>query len=440
MTARGLITTPFDVKPFQVSLSTPGQQRQQQQPPIRPHPTSACSTSYPANPPDDNKTNPITGLVIHPAGALASRPPFPLFTAVRASATSLNNDWYETNLPDPTLANSATAATSRLLPKWVKKISAATARSVPRTRALEGLDPDSSSDSDLDLDMDSGPDGYGSSDAPVEDHESSIMVCPERYGLAGLAQSPGGGCTAVLAARYDTAHPCRRPVFRVLFGRGYGGFSATTTTTTTKNSGAATTASEGVEKGTLTAEGRVWEDMYSKSSAAKHHHHHHHHQGPESAAQGTNGTSPSSHLRALFAPLLERQTCVFCDQRLEGDGFEATCPDGHVFGTFPPCTSLFPFLLPCPLFHDSHFSQITEKEREREREKRLTHNVPAICTSSGLAILAPGISRVCAVCGRRSLTDRQLRRAARDVTAPPVDSSSFWCSDVCGSCGGKFIA
>ena len=384
MTARGLITTPFDVKPFQVSLSTPRQQQQQQQqqPPIRPHPTSDCSTSYPANPPDDNKTNPITGLVIHPAGALASRPPFPLFTAVRASATSLNNDWYETNLPDPALATSATAATaatSRILPKWVKKISAATARSVPRTRALEGLDPDSSSDSDSDSDSDMGlgPDGYGGSDdAPVEDHESSIMVCPERYGLAGLAQSPGGGCTAVLGARYDTAHPCRRPVFRVLFGRGYSGSpDVATTTTAVQNNTAAAAASatsEGVEKGTLTAEGRVWEDMYSKSSTAKHHHHHHH--GQESAAQAANGngdgTSPSSRLRALFAPLLERQTCVFCDQRLDGDGFEATCPDGHVFGTFPPCTSLFPFLLPCPLFHDSHFSQITEKKRERERERK----------------------------------------------------------------------
>ncbi|KAI9903410.1 hypothetical protein N3K66_002762 [Trichothecium roseum] len=400
VTARGLITTPFDVKPFQVSLTTPGQQ---QQSPIRPHPASACSTSYPANPLDNSRTNPITGLVIHAAGDLGSKPPFPLFTAVRASATSLNNDWYETNLPDPTVATSATAATaatSRLLPKWVKKISAATARSVPRTRALEGLDPDSDSDSD----SDSGPDEYGS-DAPVEDHESSIMVCPERYGVAGLAQSPGGGCTAVLAARYDTAHPCRRPVFRVLFGRGYGGSPATTATTATQNNtaAAASAISEGVNKELLTAEGRVWEDMYSKGKARKHHdhhhHHHHHHHGQEDAAQAANDTSPSSHLRALFAPLLEKQTCVFCDQRLDGDGFEATCPDGHVF---------------------------------------------AICTSSGLAILAPGISRVCGVCGRRSLTDRQLRRAARDVTAPaessPSSSSSFWCSDVCGSCGGKFIA
>lgn len=61
----------------------------------------------------------------------------------------------------------------------------------------------------------------------------------------------------------------------------------------------------------------------------------------------------------------------------------------------------------------------------------------ATCASSGMPIMAPGISRVCAVCGLRCLQTAELARLAekylgRDVT---LDLSA----EICGGCGGKFI-
>lgn len=51
---KGVIGTPFDVKPFQVSLSDPPKK------PEEPHYTWECSTTY-SNDKENTSTNPITG-------------------------------------------------------------------------------------------------------------------------------------------------------------------------------------------------------------------------------------------------------------------------------------------------------------------------------------------------------------------------------------------
>lgn len=52
--------------------------------------------------------------------------------------------------------------------------------------------------------------------------------------------------------------------------------------------------------------------------------------------------------------------------------------------------------------------------------------------------MAPGVSRLCAVCGLRCLKVGELAAVARRLVGPDavVDSTG----DVCGGCGGKFVA
>ena len=51
--------------------------------------------------------------------------------------------------------------------------------------------------------------------------------------------------------------------------------------------------------------------------------------------------------------------------------------------------------------------------------------------------MAPGISRLCAVCGLRCLKVSELSALAKEYIGPDavVDSAG----DVCGGCGGKFV-
>lgn len=54
-----------------------------------------------------------------------------------------------------------------------------------------------------------------------------------------------------------------------------------------------------------------------------------------------------------------------------------------------------------------------------------------------MPIMAPGISRVCAVCGLRCLQTSELDRLAKEHIGQdvPLDMSA----ELCGGCGGKFI-
>lgn len=71
-----------------------------------------------------------------------------------------------------------------------------------------------------------------------------------------------------------------------------------------------------------------------------------------------------------------------------------------------------------------------------------TSGIAARCTATGLAILAPGRSRLCAVCGRRCLQAGELAALAQGARlgAEAVGAASAAAGDRCGACGGKFVA
>jgi hypothetical protein len=61
----------------------------------------------------------------------------------------------------------------------------------------------------------------------------------------------------------------------------------------------------------------------------------------------------------------------------------------------------------------------------------------AACAATDLAILAPGISRACAVCGLRCLINSELSRLAQEHYGSEVVVAES--AGTCGRCGGKFV-
>ncbi|KAF5020505.1 hypothetical protein F66182_7468 [Fusarium sp. NRRL 66182] len=336
-TARGVIATPFDVKPFQVSFVNCAQDT------TSAHYTWECSTTYSKD--EEVSSNPISGLMIHDLDQIVTGP-VPYYSIVRLSATVNNQDWFQTNLPDAEAS----------LPSWAARIRKHTTRLVSRATALEGIDSDSD-DSEDDL---------------MEEDTPELQVPESRYRIWGLASSPGGGTTAVLVSRYSTQHPERRALCKLMFAR---------RDQDQREDG--THGDAGTSATSLTTEGQVWEWMYGN--------------GPE--VLGTTAKSkisPELHnspLREQFRSVAENQHCVFCDAALRLEEDEARCEKGHLF---------------------------------------------ARCASTGLAIMAPDISRICAVCELRCLKVTELARVAEKHFGPgaKVESSG----EVCGGCGGKFVA
>lgn len=331
--ARGVIGTPFDVKPFQVSLFDDLQTT------AEPHYTWECGTTY-SKEEESTSTNPISGLMMHPHDR-STTDGGPHYSLVRLSATGSNQDWYQTNLPD----------TGTPAPQWAGIVRKLTTRLVPRASALEGLDSDTDeSDEEMAEDGD---------DAKVRVHHS-------RFRIWGIAASPGGGSTAVLVSQFNTQHPERRAVSKLMFGwrdRGEGD----------KTLDKPSTAG-------LTTEGQLWEWMYGG--------------GPEVSRTASAGVDEvKSPLREQFKDVAARQRCVFCDAELQPEGNDVKCTNGHTF---------------------------------------------ARCASTGLAIMGPDISRICAVCELRCLKVSELEKVAEEHHGPgtKVESSG----EACGGCGGKFVA
>ncbi|KAJ4270452.1 hypothetical protein NW762_002134 [Fusarium torreyae] len=335
-TARGVITTPFDVKPFQVSFMNDAKES------TGAHYTWECSTTY-SKEDEEISSNPISGLIIHDQGQTVTGP-VPYYSIVRLSATLNNQDWFQTNLPEPEAS----------LPNWAARIRRHTTRLVPRSIALEGLDSDSD-DSEDDM---------------MEEDTSQLQVPGSRYRIWGLAQSPGGSTTAVLVSRYSTQHPERRALCKLMFARRDEQEDKEHNDTLTPVR-------------PLTTEGQAWRWMYGN--------------GPE--VLGTTATSkisPELHnspLREQFRSVAANQHCVFCDAALRLEEDEARCENGHLF---------------------------------------------ARCASTGLAIMAPDISRICAVCELRCLKVTELTRIAEECFGPGTKIEAS--GEVCGGCGGKFVA
>lgn len=341
--ARGIIATPFVVKPFQVDLCADPTQ------PTAPHSSGDCSTLYPQ--PEELSTNPITDLIIHHPDP-SNRPSEPLYSLIRLSATPTNQDWYQTNL-----------LSQDKLPQWAERVRRATAREVPRVEALGGIDSGSDTDSEFDepeVDMTMTPD---------EDRLSKVH--PYRFRLWGMAASPGDGCVATLVSKHVTQHADRRPRSRVLFSW-------------PRHDDEAALAAPPVspKSRSLTTEGTVWEAMYGNVVEI-----------PTSLSKTTDRSLfQETSLRKQFRSVIPKQTCVFCNTSLVTLGNETTCEKGHSFAT---------------------------------------------CTATGLAILAPGISRVCSVCDLRCLNVSELSRIATEHIGPDAAVESL--GEVCGGCGGKFL-
>ncbi|CAG9997974.1 unnamed protein product [Clonostachys byssicola] len=290
-----------------------------------------------------------TDLVLHQPDA-SNPSPAPLYTLVRSSVTSFNQDWYQTNVPD----------SLGQLPPWVERITKQTTRLIPREAAPETLLDDSDEDEDDNV------------DELYQDFESKPDLHPYRYRLWGLISSPGGGSTAALVSQYSNYYPHRRGFCKLLFE-----------SKPPRRPG--DQAEEEEPPGELTTEGKVWEWMYGGGAQVP---------GLTTSASVDPSLYRASPQDSFFRDLRENQACVFCDSGLQIDGAEARCSNNHTFAT---------------------------------------------CTSSGLAIMAPGVSRVCAVCQRRCLRHSELTKLAMEhlaqdpLSVPPSE-------DLCGACGGKFVS
>ncbi|KAI6783437.1 uncharacterized protein J7T54_004464 [Emericellopsis cladophorae] len=132
----------------------------------------------------------------------------------------------------------------------------------------------------------------------------------------------------------------------------------------------------------LTTEARTWEWMYGVGDDVP---------GvtvPIDHAM-LEGHSP---MRDFFKLLKAKQKCPLCQEKVRLEGLEARCSNNHTF---------------------------------------------ASCSSSGLAILAPGVSRTCAVCRNRCLKYSELVRLATEEYGPAAPLPGP--GELCGYCGGKFI-
>ncbi|KAL6881363.1 transcription factor IIIC subunit delta N-term domain-containing protein [Trichoderma novae-zelandiae] len=134
----------------------------------------------------------------------------------------------------------------------------------------------------------------------------------------------------------------------------------------------------------LTTEGRVWEWMYGLGDDVP---------GVSPGQKRSSRRQQASPLRALFKEAAEKLPCVFCDARLSIQDDVATCKNRHAF---------------------------------------------AVCATTGIPIMAPGISRVCGVCKMRCLTVSELEKLAEEHIGS-VEGVGDAQGEVCGGCGGKFV-
>lgn len=334
---RGVIGTPFTVKPFKVSFAEEPQSVPEA------HYTWECSTTYPQD--DEVSANPITGkgdanhehdcvhnilffinnvlgLVVHQRDS-ASQAAVPRYSLVRLSATATNQDWYQTNVPEEISE----------LPQWVRRIKNQTNRVVTRVAALEGLDTDSDDSEDDMMAMMMMMEDDGDS--------SKLRVHPYRYRIWGMAASPGDGTTAALVSRTGTQHPDRRSRVKLVFGWREG---------TDGNEAALRVNKSRSRK--LTTEGQLWEWMYANGPEV-----------PGATVRMDNIITDyhGSALRTQFREVLPKQCCVFCDAPLSSEHDEAQCTNGHSFGT---CWLSFLFLLD------------TNRRRSRMRSYRSSYHGP----------------------------------------------------------------
>lgn len=464
MICRGFIATPLIAEPFEVDLARPNPQKSQAS-----HSTGHCNTTYPI----ESITNPITGLVIHPVDLQTVSPSLvPFYTAVRLSATATNTGWWESSLPQ--------RPNGKEEPEWVTHIQDEITATTPLDRADrtggdgQGDNGSESGDDGVerDEDMENNEDNSDNEDEEEDedrDEDDATMaadrgahadrdVYPKRMLIWGITISPGGGSTAVLATSQLTHKPERGTWnsyrSRVLFeckerrrwrrnkvredGRGENEDWDNEEDDDDEGNGSNIVSVEG-----LSTEARLWEWMYGggpgvpsityyastlpaadDTDANVNAHRNIVIDNPRRAAQEAKDAEAHAYrdrIKALFTPLVASQTCGIC---ADGQTKLLLNDDSNHQEAIPAVGK----------------GEDAGKKRQLDCVCENGHRV-AVCGTSGLAIMEPGISRCCGVCRSRCLTVEVLigvlRSAGRDEEAEVVSREVT--GAVCMRCGGKYL-
>jgi len=359
--------------------------------------------------------------------------------------------------------------------------------------AVEGMDGDVDFDDDVDVDERTG----------VLDENGAVPQLPEihphRFRLHGLAISPGGGATAVVASSHSTQYPERggwhtvrstvyfdskpRFGFYPIFGGGGGRRgrlrrkrqrqrlrklkALTAPQNKTGGSGAAGSAGAAdmmiidpslsdpppCKTQALTTEAKLFEWLYGsyggvdesddddddpQTTAAPNFGEEDEISGvttPTTYNVGDEASRQKERLRELFRPALERQKCDLCGTKMavivkrgNNDGGENS--NSRVVGNGGGGNGTATF-------------SVCEKG-----------HVCETCTTSGLAVQKPGISRNCGACGARTMrADKLAEKVLAIMGLDEKDGDSDGLEKkqkreeilkvvrdaVCGGCGGKFL-
>jgi hypothetical protein len=304
----------------------------------------------------------------------------PRYTLIRMNASPTNKNWYETNLPQPDDPETGGK------PRWAVQISQKLEISAPEGMHMaDGLEDDDESDK-------SGDDGGSDDEAMLgldddEDDEDGAEVpqvaevYPYRFCLFGLAISPGGGATALLASIHSTRYP-ERGGWQSLRSAVYFDYHEPPVLPPNKNPTRRETISDDIMARNLSIEGRLFEWLYGGGPDVP---------GVTVAQKATGEDAGAEQMKELFRPAEERQTCDLCGSKMAKKGVLSVCGNGHFVGT---------------------------------------------CGTSGLAIQMPGITRSCGACGSRTIrADLLVEKLSerRDEVMKALGNG------VCGSCGGKFL-
>ncbi|OHE92860.1 hypothetical protein CORC01_11866 [Colletotrichum orchidophilum] len=381
---RGVIASPFKASPFQVALNGPEGTAKEC------HDTSVCKTTYPEDTTSLDATNPITSLIIHPPN-LSKQTKAPGYSLIRLSATATNDNWFQQSTGD---GSSSPAPES--LPKWAEIVSSTVKLSVPAAMlgrggvvggaAVGGGDGESVASGDDDDSEDDDDDDF---DLPEDAGE---QIHPHRVRMWGMTMTPAGGMSAVLVSQHSTQKPEKTVKTKVMFGGRVGGDGAATLASlaAAAGDGDGMDVDGGDDGGRASrlrywerqsTEAKMWDWMYAGGPAV-----------PGTLDTGDEARAGDVSLRKRFEEVKRKQTCVFCHASLVDEGKESICERGHIFAT---------------------------------------------CAATGLAILAPGISRACAVCGLRCLVAKGVVKIAQEHLGP--DAKVDAPEEACGGCGGKFV-
>lgn len=260
----------------------------------------------------------------------------------------------------------------------------------------------------------------------------------------GIARGPGGGSTAILATPLLTQRPMRGAWSahrsRVLFGwrtrvgePEADGVSNTTTTNDDHNTSSTTTTA--INKAaatrtdhTLTTEARLWEWMYGSApgipgltpplepESLEIARNRHPTQAQQQHAQDQAAIARRSRIREICHPIAAAQTCDVC---------------GGGSGSVEARSAIAPIT-----------SEGGKDARVLAVKCARGHRL-AVCGVTGLAIMAPGISRACGVCQSRVLGWEFLLERILKLAGVGDEDAAFvkgeMGRDVCARCGGKYL-